>query len=265
MPLSMTQPLPMEALQMGLHRANQMGVRGNMGHVGSNNRLESIANDYANWGITPPSSPTYPGISPFGSYQQFSPLPHHPAAHQAYPGYPFSATAPDLSAALNVSPYAMSPPTFSNTVNVGHLLPEQNANFQQSAGMQPQHHQSAKNSSGLNSLPNQMWPQTSAEMSSAIDRELFGFGLDSQQSAHNGYQHFQPPYFPSANQMGHHGAPSESHGKSRSTGSDILNFINSEKYGINSEKYGSGDKQSLKPIREMDDHEQQAVRPKINK
>lgn len=270
LPLSMTQPLPMEALQMGIHRANQMNARGHM----SSNRVESLANDYANWGVNPPPSPTYPGISPFGSYQQFSPLPHHPAAgpHQGYPQYPFSATAPDLSAALNVSPYTMSPPTFSNTVNVGHILPEQNQNF-------PPHSMPPSGNKGsshaVNSLPNQVWPQTSAEVSSAIDRELFGFGLDSQQGGQqqNGYQHFQPPYFQSAGQFGHqapgqqqHQHPSQSEkSKQRTSGAEILNFINQEKYMQASGE--GGNPQGLKSIREVDDvgMDQQGVRPKLVK
>jgi len=273
----MTQPLPMEALQLGLHRANQMNARG---HMGSNNRVESLANDYANWGVSAPPSPTYPGMSPFGSYQQFSPLPHHgptsgghPSAHQAHhqgygpPTYPFSATAPDLSAALNVSPYTMSPPTFSNTVNVGHILPDQSGNFP------PISSGKASSAHGLNNVHNQqqMWPQTSAEVSSAIDRELFGFGLDSQghgapqqphSAGNSGYQQFQPAYFPGASQYGGHQQQTSMHsmdGKygKRAGGAELLNYLNSEKF--------MGDKQTgLKPIREMDDGEQ-GVRPKMRR
>ncbi|KAF2367686.1 Zinc finger CCCH-type, partial [Trinorchestia longiramus] len=120
LPLSMTQPLPMEALQMGLQRASQRAS-----HMVPPGRVDALANDYTSWGISP-SSPSYPGLSPFGSYQQFSPLPH--PQPQAYQHYPFSATAPDLSSALaNATPYGMSQQNFASTVNVGHMLPEQHS------------------------------------------------------------------------------------------------------------------------------------------
>ena len=178
---------------MGIHRAGQ---RATVGH----NRVESLANDYSSWGVAP-HSPTYSGLSPFGSYQQFSPLPHHQAP-QSYPHYPFSATAPDLSAALNVSPYTMSPPAFSNTVNVGHLLPEQQAGpysgttGQSSSSMGktssvPGSTPTVSSQNPPGTMPNPVWPPTSAEMSSVIDRELFGYGLDSG-AANYPYQSYYP-------------------------------------------------------------------------
>ncbi|KAA0202888.1 hypothetical protein HAZT_HAZT002364 [Hyalella azteca] len=248
LPLSMTQPLPMEALQMGLQRAGQRAS-----HMVSNNRIDSLASDYSGWSMAP-SSPSYPGLSPFGSYQQFSPLPHHQA--QAYQQYPFSATAPDLSAALaNSNPYGMSQQSFANTVNVAHMLPEHAyANVNKGA---------SNGNSAPVQMPNQVWPATSSEVPSVIDKELFGFGLESQNQngapSYPGYPQHQ--YYQSnanygkqssSNITGVYGEPSS---KQRSSEPDLLSLINK------SDKYMS-DSKGLKTINEVSEPRDQSVRPK---
>lgn len=282
LPLSMTQPLPMDTLQMSLQRAGQLSQRAHhLATTAGHNRVESLANDYTTWGMTPPPSPTYSGISPFGSYQQFSPLPHHHmtgAHHQSYPHYPFSATAPDLSAALSMSPYAISPGqhSFSNTVNVGHLLPDQNGHYSSAVSTSNLPANSANkasvvqvpaSSSGMissgNGMQNPMWPPTSAEVSSVIDKELFGFGLD-QQPPNGGYQaqqyhaqHYyqQQQYGVGIDQAFKAAQSSASNQKlMRNAEQDIMSLINNEKY------VGSRETKSLKPIMESSD--EQSVRPK---
>lgn len=311
MPLSMTQPLSMDALHVGLQRAGQVHpyhqrASGQLHpHMATNNRLESLANDYGGWGVAPPS-PTYSGVSPFGNYhQQFSPLPHHQTSSSGYPShqYSFSATAPDLSAALNmVSPYSMSPQSFSNTVNVGHYLQDPSANYAAAAAASAKYHtnttnstssQGASGSSGQGVYvggPNPVWPQTSAEVSSAIDNELFGFGLDSQQNSGSksgsasGYplpshQQYQHPYFQSmaayqqqlpqqpygGNQLpypdqsiyAYQGA-SSSHNE-RTAETELLNLL----HGGHSDKYASGkESRTLGTINESSDGSDQSVRPK---
>lgn len=268
MPLSMTQPLPMEALHMGLQRATQRGQ-----HMGANNRVETLANDYSAWGVTPPPSPTYSGVSPFGTYQQFSPLPHHQMGHvaqhhQSYPHYPFSATAPDLSAALSMSPYGVSPQqAFSNSVNVGHLLPDHHGNYTNSVSTSNLAKSVQTQNSVGSAMQNPVWPPTSAEVSSVIDKELFGFGLDSHSQQANSYQ----PQFQQYYQQSQQQKPLQSYGSGidqafksaqvsannqklmRSAEQDIMSLINNEKY-VNRES------KSLRPIMESSD--EQSVRPK---
>ena len=161
LPFSMTQPLPMETLQLGVQRG------------GVHNMAQGV-DEVNQWNLGPPSSP-YSNISPYGTYQQFSPLPHpqmnHLAQPQTYHNYPFSATVPDLSNALRMSSYNSNThqPSFSNTVNMGQMLPDK-------AGMHSLGHTS---SSSTSTLINPNWPPTSSEVPSVIDKELFGFGLDS--------------------------------------------------------------------------------------
>lgn len=254
LPLSMTQPLPMDALQMGMQRAGHRAP-----HMASNNRVDSLANDYGGWGMAP-SSPSYPGLSPFGSYQQFSPLPHHQP--QAYPHYPFSATAPDLSQALaTAGPYGMQPQNFASTVNVGHMLPQDHSypNVQQQKQGSVQQPQNSVQNHPVQ-VPNHMWPATSAEVPSVIDKELFGFGLENNgQNGNSGYQQYPPQYYQgNANYAKQMNPGYNDPTKMRTSEADILGLMSKN------EKY-MNDQKSLKTINEAAEPKEQSVRPKTMK